>query len=65
MSQVLEIVRNHTFFIYDISIERNYKTHTSQLTLKIQVKQREPLEALFDEIRLLEAVTGINLVVLF
>jgi len=64
-NQVLETVKKHAIFIYDISIERNYKQFTSLLTLKIQVKQREPLDPLFDEIRLQEAVTAINLTVLF
>jgi putative Mg2+ transporter-C (MgtC) family protein len=64
-NQVLEIVRKHAIFIYDISIERNYKQFTSLLMLKIQVKQREPLDPLFDEIRLQESVTAINLTVLF
>jgi putative Mg2+ transporter-C (MgtC) family protein len=64
-NQVLEIVKKHAIFIYDISIERKYKQVTSLLTLKIQVKQREPLDPLFDEIRLLESVTAINLTVLF
>jgi putative Mg2+ transporter-C (MgtC) family protein len=64
-NQILKIIRNHSIFIYDVSIERNYKQQTSQLILKIQVKQRETLETLFDEIRTQEAVTAINLTLLF
>jgi putative Mg2+ transporter-C (MgtC) family protein len=65
INQVLEIVQNHSLFIYDVSVERNYKQNTSQLTVKIQVKEREPLDELFDEIRVHEAVTTINLTALF
>jgi putative Mg2+ transporter-C (MgtC) family protein len=64
-NQILQIIKKHSLFIYDISVEQNYKQQTSQLTIKIQVKQRETLEFLFDEIRLQEAVTAINLIPLF
>lgn len=63
-TQILKIVKNHSIFIYDVSVERNYKEHTSQLTIKIQAKQREPLDALFDEIHKQEAVTAIHLTLL-
>jgi putative Mg2+ transporter-C (MgtC) family protein len=61
VSQVLEIVQNHAIFVYDVSIERNYKQHTAQLALRIQAKQRETFDALFDEIRLQEAVCNVSL----
>ena len=65
VSQIMKIVQNHSIFIYDISVERNYKQHTAQLIVKVQAKPRETLEALFDEIRTLEAVTEMSLTVLF
>ena len=64
VNQVLETVQNHNIFVYDVSIERNYKLHTAQLTLKIQAKQRETFDALFDEFHLLETVSNISLTVL-
>ena len=63
-NQIMKIIQNHSIFVYDVSIERNYKQHTSQLTVKIQTQPRETLDALFDEIRLQEAVTSMNLRVL-
>jgi len=63
-NQILKIVKSHSIFIYDVSVERNYKEHTSQLTIKIQAKQREPLDALFDEIHKQEAVAAIHLTLL-
>jgi len=64
-NQIMKILQNHHIFVYDVSVERNFKQRTSQLTVKIQTKPHETLDALFDEIRLQEAVMGINLTVLF
>ena len=64
VNQILDVVEKHSLFIYDVSIERNYKENTSQLTVKIQVKQREPLDELFDEIRVHQSITIINLTAL-
>jgi len=64
INPIMEIVQNQGVFIYDVSVERNYKQHTSQLTVKIQAQARETLDALFDEIRSQEAVTEIHLTVL-
>jgi putative Mg2+ transporter-C (MgtC) family protein len=65
VNQLMETVKNHSVFVYDVSIERNYKLQTSQLTLKIQAKQRETLDALFEEIRLIDSVTQTSLTMLF
>ena len=65
VNQIVQIVQNHAIFIYDVSVERNYKQQTSQLTVKIQTQPRETLDVLFEEIRLQEFVTSINLTVLF
>jgi len=65
VNQVREIVKKQSIFIYDISVERNYKAQTSQVTIKLQAKPRETLDILFEEIHLLGAVNEINLTVLF
>jgi putative Mg2+ transporter-C (MgtC) family protein len=65
INQIVQIVQNNAIFIYDVSVERNYKQQTSQLTVKIQTQPRETLDALFEEIRLQEFVSSINLTVLF
>jgi putative Mg2+ transporter-C (MgtC) family protein len=65
VNQILEIVKNHSIFVYDVSVERNYKQHTAQLILKIQAKQRETLDALFEEIRTQESVSQMSLTMLF
>ena len=63
--QIMEIVKNQSIFVYDISVVRNYKQHSAQLTLKIQAKPRETLDALFDKIHSLEGVAEIDLTALF
>ena len=65
VNQIMEIVQNHAIFIYDISVERNYKQHTAQLIVKVQAKPRETLDELFDEIHTLDSVTEMSLTVLF
>jgi putative Mg2+ transporter-C (MgtC) family protein len=65
VNKVREIVKKQSIFIYDISVERNYKAQTSQVTIKLQAKPRETLDILFEEIHLLGAVNEINLTVLF
>jgi len=65
INQIMGIVKKQSIFVYDVSVERNYKQKTSQLTIKVQAKPRETLDALFDEIHLLGSVSEINLTVLF
>jgi putative Mg2+ transporter-C (MgtC) family protein len=65
IEQIMQTIQKQSVFIYDVSVERNYKQHTAKLTIKIQTQPRETLDALFDEIRLQEAVFSIILTVLF
>ena len=65
VNQLMETVKNHSIFVYDVAIERNYKQHTSQLTVRIQAKQRETLDVLFEEIRQMDSVTQTSLTMLF
>ncbi|MCL2131529.1 MAG: MgtC/SapB family protein, partial [Lentimicrobiaceae bacterium] len=64
IGQIMGTIKNHAIFVYDVSVDRNYKRHTAQLTIKIQAKPRETFDTLFDEIHLLESVSEINLTAL-
>ena len=65
IERVIKIVRKHSIFVYDVSVERNYKRQTAQLSIKVQAKPRETLDSLFDEIRQTTAVTEVSLTVLY
>jgi putative Mg2+ transporter-C (MgtC) family protein len=65
IDKVMKIVRSHSIFIYDVSVERNYKLQTAQLSIKVQAKPRETLDSLFDEICLMKSVAEISLMVLY
>lgn len=55
------ILRKYSIYIFDTSIENNYKLKTSIISYKIQIPQKENVNNLFNEIRKNEFISSICL----
>jgi len=64
IDKILQLLKKHAVYVYDVSIDKNFKLHTAKLILKIQVNPKETLEQLFEVFHQEEGVTEINLNVL-
>lgn len=58
---VVELIKNHDIYLYNVSAERNYKQKTAIITCNIQVEPQEALDKLLDKISEDGCITGISL----
>lgn len=61
IDKIQDIMKTYSIYIFDIAVNRNFKDKNSKIQVKIQVKQRETLDDLFDSIRQLGNVKEISL----
>lgn len=61
IDDLINKLKSHKIFIYDVSIEKDYETSTSTLGLRIHISPKETLEVLFKEIQSIEKISSISL----
>ena len=64
VDKVLQLLKKQSVYVYDVSVDKNFKQQTTKLILKIQINPKETLEQLFETFHHEEGVTEINLNVL-
>ncbi len=60
-NEVLRVLKERNVFIYNVSLEKDYSLHTSQIAYKIQVDPSYSLDPIFDDLRKIDNVVKINL----